>query len=215
MYDDDLKPWDEGYVAKQSALRDPVATGKMGGLKAAERKAAGLLPVPRKPARKDPNFVDDGSLPIEHNIPLKRKVMLDAFVGEYLHDFNARMAWIRVGGNPNSPTDAYNALNTAYVQLQLRNVAEMIDEEKLVTRAEVLMGIKKEANHFGDDGSSSARVRAWGLLAKIKGMEAPIKIEGEVLHKGGVMEVPMVATEVEWQDVAAESQTALKNDVRT
>lgn len=220
----DLKPWDEGYESPTEVYkRSPAEIGRLGGLKKQARKLAGLPPLPvsdgtGKPGRKltSEKTIKRAARATEENLPLKKKMFLDRFVFEYLHDFNASMAYIRAGGTiDHSTTGGAESLRTAYVQNQIRMVTEQLEEEKLVTRGEIIMGIKKEAHHHGDDGSSSARVRAWGLLAKIKGMEAPTKVEAEVIHKGGVMEVPMVATEVEWQDVAAQSQLQLKNDVRT
>ncbi len=223
-YDTDLKPWQEGYLPPAEAYkRSPAEIGRLGGLKSQARRKAGLPPLPTtngtgKPGRKltSEKAIARAERATEENLPLKKRMFLDRFVAEYIHDFNSSMAYIRAGGVANhATTGGPEALRTAYVQNQIRILTEHLEEEKLVTRGEVLMGIKKEANHHGEDGSSSARVRAWGLLAKIKGMEAPTKVEAEVVHKGGVMEVPMVATEVEWQDVASQSQTQLKNDVRT
>lgn len=219
----DLKPWEEGYLPPAEVYKRSAAEiGRLGGMKKQARRQAGLPPLPvsdgtGKPGRK-PTSERNKKLAenaTEDRLPLAKKMFLDRFVAEYLHDFNSSMAYIRAGGNPNHATSGGPAsLRTAYVQNQIRTLSEHLDEEKLVTRGEIVMGIKREANHYGDDGSSSARVKAWATLAKIKGMEAPTKVQAEVVHKGGVMEVPMVATEVEWQDVAQASQLQLKNDVR-
>lgn len=222
-YNHDLKPWEEGYMPPAEVYKRSAAEiGRLGGIKSQARRKAGLPPLPTTngtgtPGRKltDPKAIKRAENATEENLPLKKRMFLDAFVYEYIHDFNSSMAYIRAGGVPNhATTGGPEALRTAYVQSQLRQLTEHLEEEKIVSRSEVIMGIKREAHHHGEDGSSSARVRAWGMLAKIKGMEAPTKIEAEVVHRGGVMEVPMVATEVEWQDVANQSQTQLKNDVR-
>ena len=221
----DLKPWEAGYVTPPpSPVMSKTEIGRLGGVKQAERRKAGLPTLPvsdgtKPPGRPITNMERQAKYDsmTEETLPLKRKMFLDKFVFEYLHDFNAPMAYIRAGGSTShANTGGASTLRIAYVQTQLRVVREMIDEEQLVTRAEVILGIKKEAHHSGDDGSSAARVRAWGLLAKIKGMEAPTKVDiVDERPKGGVMEVPMVATEVEWQEVASSSQTQLKTDVRT
>lgn len=219
-----FKPWEAGYVAPGAVhKKSPAEVGALGGLKTQARKRAGL-PAERKTdgtakqGAKRTNVARQEKFEgmTEETIPLKKKEFLDRFVFEYLHDFNSSMAWIRAGGSVDrSTTGGPESLRTGYVQKQLRIVTEMVDEEKLVTRGEVLMGIKREANHYGEDGSSSARVRAWGMLAKIKGMDAPLpKDPEEVGPRGGVMEVPMSVTTVEWAEVATQSQLQLKNDVR-
>lgn len=218
-----LKPWEAGYQAEQTPVRSKAEIGALGGLKAAARKKAGLPPIPvssgmEKQGRKRTNAKtqEKAEKATEENISLKKKMFLDRFVFEYLHDFNSSMAYIRAGGTvDHATTGGPESLRTAYVQTQLRIVSETLEHEKLVTCGEVMMGIKKEANYYGEDGSSSARVRAWGMLAKIKGMDVPKPPEPEGnQHPGGVMHVPLAATDVEWQEVAAQSQLQLKADVR-
>jgi hypothetical protein len=57
-------------------------------------------------------------------------------------------------------------------------------------------------------------VSAYGKLASILGMDAPIKQEIDVTHRGGVMIVPMMPTAEDWEKVAEEKQAQLKGDVR-
>ncbi len=220
----DLKPWEAGYVSPAAVkVKTKKEAGQMGGLKSQSNKREGLEPKPAKDGTKKKGAKvtnvakhEKFAAMTEEEIPLKKKLFLDKFIYEYVHDFNSSMAWIRAGGAPNSATSrGPESLKTGYVQTQLRILAEKLDEEQLVTRGEVILGIKKEAHYFGEDGSSSARVRAWGMLAKIKGMDVPKPIEPQDEGpRGGVMEVPMAATVVEWAEVAAASQLALKNDVR-
>ncbi len=218
-----LKPWEAGYVPPEIHVKTKREIGRLGGLTAAARKAAGL---PKKPVsdgtakrgRKltSQKTIDRAALATEGNMDLKKKMFLDKFIYEYLHDFNSSMAYIRAGGTPDhATTGGPEALRTQYVQLQLREVTNHLEAENLVTAGEIIMGIKREAHHYGDDGSSSARVKAWGMLAKIKGMDVPKpKDPVDQGPKGGVMHVPLAATEVEWQEVAAQSQQQLKSDVR-
>lgn len=219
----DLKPWEAGYEAPPSARMSAKEAGAMGGTKAQSRKRAGLPPEPvsdgtKKKGAKRTSVAREEKFAnmTEETIPLAKKVFLDKFVYEYLHDFNSSMAYIRAGGAAShATTGGPDSLRTQYVQEQLRLVTEMMDVEKLVTAGEVLMGLKREANYFGEDGSSASRVRAWGMLAKIKGMDAPKPPpdEGDKGPKGGVMEIPAY-TDVQWNEVAAQSQAQLKNDVR-
>lgn len=218
-----LKPWQAGYVIPEGRPYDKKALGRLGGLAAQARRAAGLPPMEKSdgtgtPGQKRTSEARQERFDkmTEENIPLKKKIFLDRFVYEYLHDFNSSMAWIRAGGTSHhATTGGPESLRTAYVQTQLRMVTNMLDEEQMVTRGEVIMGIKKEAHYYGDDGSSSARVRAWGMLAKIKGMDAPKIIDPkDEGPKGGVMEVPMIESAQHWGELALVSQQTLKNDVR-
>lgn len=218
----DLKPWEAGYQAPPSARMSMKEAGALGGTKSQARKRAGLPAEEKKtggrPGPKRTNVAREEKFAnmTEETISLKKKVFLDRFVFEYLHDFNSSMAYIRAGGaSSHATTGGPESLRTAYVQTQLRQVTEMMDVEKLVTAGEILMGLKREANHYGDDGSSASRVRAWGMLAKIKGMDQPKPPpdEGDKGPKGGVMEIPAY-TDVQWTEMAAQAQAQLKNDVR-
>lgn len=209
----DLKPWDVGYVAPVPINMSAKAKGDLGG-EARKNGVRKPKKAPSRPPMSQETKERFESL-TEDNISFKQKVFCDKFINEYLHDFNAPMAWIRAGGPvASATTGGYKTLKMQYTQNQLRIVRELMDEEHMVTRADVVFGIKQEANYHGLDGSSSARVRAWGLLAKIKGMEAPVKQELEVTHKGGVMVVPMVNNILDWEQQAAISQDALKLNVR-
>ena len=217
-----LKPWEPGYIPMAPTAMTKVEAGAMGGKKAATRRKAGLPPIPApdkvaKQGRKRTNPVttERAERATAENISLKKKMFLDKFVFEYLHDFNSSMAWIRAGGPPShATTGGPESLRTAYVQNEIRTLTERLEEDQMVTRGEVVMGIKREAHYHGEDGSSASRVRAWGLLAKLKGMEAPVKVEAEVIHRGGVMLVPVAGTIQDWESAAAASQLQLKNDVR-
>lgn len=219
-----LKPWEEGYIPPAPIHVDKRETASRAGRQTQINKELGIPPKPKRAQHIKPPGAPRTNMErqakfdsqTEHTLPLARKQFLDLFIYHYLHDFNASMAYIRAGGSPaGSRVGGSSALRTQYVQNQIRIVTEQLDENQLLTRAEILVGIKKEANYHGDDGSSSARVRAWGLLAKIKGMDVPeVKEVLDAGPKGGVMVIPMAVTEVEWQDAAKLSQTALKVEVR-
>lgn len=223
MSEKELHPWDADYVAPVTPIKSKAEIGALGGKKAQARRREGLPPIPvsdgtGKQGRKVTNAKTQERFDkmTEENLPLKKKVFLDRFIYEYLHDFNSSMAWIRAGGTvDHATTGGPQSLRTAYVQTQIRLLSNQLDEEQIITRNEVLLGIKKEANHYGDDGSSAARVRAWGMLAKIKGMDTPTPVEIEDNRPaGGVMEVPMVESVDQWENAASGQQLQLKNDVR-
>lgn len=216
-----LKPWEQGYTPPEPApVMSKVEAGRLGGLKQAARREEGLPALPPKKEKPgpDPDPTSAASQKAvwetEANISLKRRTFLDAFTREYLHDFNAGMAYIRAGGAPShATTGGQEALRSAYVQEQLKRVTDLLEEEELLTRKDILLGLKREAHYTGMDSSQSARVRAWSQLAKIKGMEVQ-KTETKVTHQGGIMLVPMVRDVTDWETQAADAQKQLKHEVR-
>ena len=143
--------------------------------------------------------------------PEKKRItaLRDAFVREYVKDFNGTRAALAVGvSEARAGQSAYEWLREPYVIKQLSDLMDRMEEKSIVTRNKVLFGLLKEANYHGLDGSSASRVAAWGKLAKILGMEV-IKFEGDVKVRHNVMVVPLAATTQAWEDVAASMQSDL------
>jgi hypothetical protein len=93
------------------------------------------------------------------------------FVQEYLKDANGKQAAIRCGYRPS------RAERTACELLSLRKISEAVaagqdqlDEFAGLTRKRVIDGLLAEAEFRGEGSVASARVAAWGHLAKIRGM---------------------------------------------
>lgn len=220
---DSMKPWEAGYVTPEAPPALSAAErGRNGGLKAQARKREGLPAEAKgdgtgKQGRKrtSPERQEAFDAMTEETLPLKKKLFLDRFIGEYLHDFNSSMAWIRAGGAmSHATTGGPESLRTAYVQTQIRMLAQTMEQQQIITASEVLLGLKREANYTGEDGSSASRVRAWGMLGQMLGMDKPkTKDPEDNRPAGGVMEIP-VYTDVQWEQAAATSQLQLKNDVR-
>lgn len=218
-----LKPWEAGYKTPADAPYDPNINAHLGGKAKQANALAGIPPKEKPPEGKRPGPVrtntelqDALDAMTEETISLKQKVFFDAMVLEYIHDFNVSMAYIRAGGNPSSvPNLAYKAFRTKYFQDQLRMISERMDSEHIISANDIIIGLKKEANYHGEDGASSSRVKAYSVLAKIKGIEAPKKSEQTITHKGGVMIVPMAPSVDAWEGQATQLQTQLKTDVRT
>ena len=93
------------------------------------------------------------------------------FVDEFLLDLNATQAAVRAGysvqtANEQGARLLANASVAAAVQL-----AQLARSERLrLTQDDVLRGLHREATWTGDGSSHSARVAAWGLIAKHLGM---------------------------------------------
>ena len=102
-----------------------------------------------------------------------------------------------------------------YVQQKFRELREACEEEQLVTRKEVILGLKQEAtNHDDPESKHASRVTAWCNLAKICGFSKPEEHKVEILHKGGVMVVPAHDSVDAWEASVVATQDALSKDVR-
>lgn len=137
------------------------------------------------------------------------------FVAEYVKDFNGAAAIMRLGYQVFEPrVVAGQWLREPYTQYILDKFIREAEDVALVTRGEILAGLKREANSYGLDSSGASRVSALGKLAKILGIEIT-KIEGEVKAVGGVMLVPLGGNPEEWEKNAAKSQSDLKANAKT
>lgn len=202
------KPWEK------NAGPDPVVLDA--------REAAAHKPwevhVPKPP----PAVVDD------HNSRMMArgdgrvidKIKAQAFAKAYLVDFDAARAVIRIGlaDEATDPTKLVRMGNdftrNPLVLQALQAYISRIESDKIVSRERVLMGLLTEANYYGLGGSASARVAAWGKLAKILGMELPP--EDPKAARGGVMLVPYMEGGIDaWEAAAVGQQARLKADVRT
>ena len=212
---DELKPWDDGYVAPPPNLDDKKQAAQKGGqisgarkkrLKEIDPERDCFAPIPESANSKRLDAITAETIGDE------QKLRMDSFVTEYLHDFSAKKAWVRCGLSENTVQKAYEWLRTGYVQSKIKEMVDMLEEEELVTRKSILIGIKREAHNFGEDSNSMARTSAYKLLAQLRGMLIK-KTESKIEHRGGVMVVPMPSAG-QWEQVALESQTALKHEVR-
>ena len=211
-----LKPWDEGYVPPAPNLDDKKQGAAKGGKTTQQRRRRQkeLNPEadPWAPVPDSANSMRLAAI-TEDTIKPEQKLSMDRFVTEYLYDFSARKAWVRAGLAESTAQKAYEWLRTGYVQSKIKEMIELMDEEEIMTRKEILMGIKREAHAFGPDANSATRTGALKLMAQMRGMLIK-KTESKVQHQGGVMIVPMPADKVQWEQAAQQSQAALKHEVR-
>jgi len=151
----------------------------------------------------------------EDKITPKMKARRDAFINEYIVDFNGPAAVIRSGGAIcTAPKMSSEFLREPYVLSRVKALIDAMEEANLINRKRILAGLIMEANFHGMSASHGARVTAWKTLADILGMEAPKTVKNEHLVKGGVMMVPMAGSAKEWEEAAARSQSELKEEVR-
>ena len=143
----------------------------------------------------------------------KEKELRDRFVSEYILDFDAYAAAMRIGFGPSfAPTYAEKFLAEPYVQKRLVEFQTAMDAdpkaEAELDRRRIRAALLREAHYRGPGSSHAARVSALAKLAQIRDMDAPIKSQVHLL--GGVMEVPGIANTESWEEAAVTSQMALK-----
>lgn len=234
-----LKPWEAGYVTPPKKTEAELAAERsancaLGGLNRGEnRKRArnGEPPQygekttrslnPKKGTRNKPDPDSPTSKRLAkktvENLSVADKAKMQIFVEHYLRTFDAPMAYIMAGGNPASSTAAgYEMLRWPAVQQKIQEVLDELEEEQLLTRKDILVGLKKEANYHGHDSSHGSRVRAWMGLARIKKMDVQVT-ESHHTVRGGVMLIPMnpqTETIDGWAQVVSDDQARLKEEVR-
>ena len=94
-----------------------------------------------------------------------------AFVANYLLDFNATQAAIRAGYSPRSaPITGHRLLNDANVMAALATGREKQAAQTKITQDDVLHMLEREATAGDFASPNTARIRAIELLAKIHGM---------------------------------------------
>lgn len=149
---------------------------------------------------------------LQNRVKLKRQ----QFCQEYIKDFNGAAAMRRMGyiGNKTPWIHASEWLKEPYTQWYLHRLMSSVEEKAIVSRNDVLLGLKREAHYFaGLDASSASRISALRTLAKILGMEVT-KVEGNLVINGGVMAVPLATSPEEWERNSKEAQKQLKKKVR-
>ena len=93
------------------------------------------------------------------------------FVDEYLVDLNATQAAIRAGYSPRTANEqGPRLLVNVGIATAIQTAQEARSQRLQLTQDDVLRGLHREATRVGDGSSHSARVAAWGLIAKHLGM---------------------------------------------
>jgi len=113
----------------------------------------------------------------------------DAFVREYLKDYNAVAAALRMGFSGTYAHDyAKKLMFEPYVQQQITAAEEAEDYTKdpETQRRQIFKLLKREATFSGAGSTHSARVAALSKLSSFLGMDAPTKTQAEVTLSGGV-----------------------------
>jgi hypothetical protein len=143
------------------------------------------------------------------------------FAKAYLIDCDPTMAALRCGLADPEDLDSARATGWYYFRqpetlAAIQAFSATLENDKIVSRDRVLMGLLEEANYRGLGSSHSARVAAWGKIAQMLGAEKPAdpNAPDPTKVRGGVMLIPMAQSIEEWEGAATRSQSALKAAVR-
>ncbi len=164
-------------------------------------------------------YTDLAGLVMQPELSLAEKTLKNNFVTEYLIDFDAWAAAIRIGFLSSVAVQyAQQMMECPYVRREIsrRQLEEPVDprESAKETKKQIAASLLREAHYRGPGSSHSARVAALGKLAQINDMDAPTKIVSDVTHRGGVMMVPAIASVEEWEKAAITSQEKLAQEAR-
>lgn len=144
----------------------------------------------------------------------QEKALRDRFVTEYLVDYDAWAACIRVGFLKSVAIEyAGHFMQEPYVQQQIALRQQSEAENPKAADAQEKRLIKQwliqEARYKGPGASHSARVQALSQLKNMHDMDGTKKVNKQVTHRGGVMMVPALANLDEWEKAAAAEQDKL------
>lgn len=149
------------------------------------------------------------------NLTPKMKARRDAFIDQYLIDFNGPAAYTRATGIVSTAAKMSNQyLREPYVQRRIAEVMSILDHEKVYSNGLVVARLIEESNYHGLGASHGARVSALLGVARIKGMFTDnVHVKKDVTVRGGVMLVP-VSSPQEWGSMAEQAQKQLKATVK-
>lgn len=151
------------------------------------------------------------------NLTPDQRALRDAFVRQYVVDFNGSKALVRCGC-PCDPDDdekahakklrsyANRLCSEPYVAVRLHEMLGKMRETDVVTRNQVLARVWEEANC--DLNSGKERIAALALIAKMLGMLKDLVIDKPETQTN-VMLVPVMSAD-QWEHAAAASQLELK-----
>ena len=144
----------------------------------------------------------------------------DKFVIEYLKDYDAFAACIRIGyAHAFAKEFCARFMTETYVLNKIKQVElKPLEEEDLnetTQKRKVYAALWKEANSFGFGTSQSARVAALAKLSSFLGMDAPTRSQQELTGKdgkplgAGVFVIPGVMSTEQWAEQAEAQQAEL------
>lgn len=153
----------------------------------------------------------------ERSYTARELKLRDQFVKEYLTDYNAVEAAIRVGYMRSIAKEyAVRFMDEPYVLRKIKSMEEApveeVDTETM--RKRIKMGLYKEANNFALGATHAGRVAAWAKLAQLEGMEPAARVKNEITGAdgaplAGTFVLPGLMTPEDWEKAAAQQQEDL------
>lgn len=156
----------------------------------------------------NPNITAD-QLAERWNMPLEEVIKYRAFIHEYLKDYNAEYAALRLGYPDGSAASTGKLfLYHSFTQLRLAEIMEKAEADAICTAAQLHANLWKEANakDVPFSSNSSTRIQATKILMQAKGLLNPKPIEVDV----NIKRVMYIPAPCDWEAGARASQKALK-----
>lgn len=143
-----------------------------------------------------------------------QKKLCDKFVEEYMFDGSIVLAAIRCGFSRDFARNyGEQIFHEPYTQMELRRRQEQLEE---VDEKEQDKIDKKKARHLlrrmSEHAYPASQVAALGKLVGVLGMNAPIRSDVNMNHRGGVISVPAIASLDSWEQTATSSQRQLVSE---
>lgn len=177
-------------------------------MEAVDQESLAALPIqePEQPASEN-----------ERTYSYREKALRDFFVKEYLVDYDAIGAAMRIGYNRGIAKEyAVRLMDEPYVAREIaRMEAAPTEETDAALKKRIMAGLIREANYRGPGSSQAARVAALGKLAQLNGMEPATKTKTELTGadgqplSAGQFVIPGVMTPEQWEQAARAQQEAL------
>lgn len=162
-----------------------------------------------------PTFWND-EMEREPELTEREQALRNKFVDEYLVDYDAIAAAMRVGFMKAFAVEyAKRFMDEAYVRNRIKGVElEKVEGSRVDPKSDKLrvMATYRELA-YGPNTPPAVRVQAARELAAYYGMNKGLEGTGQVM--GGVMQVPTIADIDEWEAVATASQAKLVADARS
>lgn len=199
-------------VAKKTAKRRKRNGGNNVGPKDA---SAALIELQQK----HPGISSDDYV-LQYKIPLEEVFRMRTFISEYLKDWNAKNAAIRMGyPEKEADTPARLLLNHTFVQLRIQEFLAEAEADAICSTGQIMAALWKEGNAPDKVlngcvmSNSASRTSALKECARVRGMGAAKAPGAGGMAANGIFIVPVAATPDEWESMARKTQGELKQAV--
>lgn len=146
----------------------------------------------------------------------QEKILRDKFAAEYVIDFDGEKACQRLGFFQSFAKEyAVRFLSEPYTQAKISELKTSEPDDPVESDRQDRRLVRAALRQALQNGSYTTRVQAAGHLSSILGMNAPVKTQQDVYHRGGVMLAPAISDVSEWEKEAERLQTKLMQEART